>query len=61
MNELIGRVLAYDNDPRKIVVDPEARYFGVKLDDRSLVPGDAARLGPTTFDWWLTHVAPPKK
>ena len=61
LDELIGRVLAYDNDPRKIVVDPEARYFGVKLDDRSLVPGDAARLGPTTFDWWLTHVAPPKK
>ena len=61
LDELIGRVLAYDNDPRKIVVDPEARYFGVKLDDRSLVPGDAARLGSTTFDWWLTHVAPPKK
>jgi uncharacterized protein YbjT (DUF2867 family) len=61
LDELVGRVLAFDNDPRKIVVDAEARYFGVRLDERSLLPGDKARLGPTAFDWWLTHVAPPKK
>ncbi len=61
LDELVGRVLAFDKDARKIVVDPEARYFGVKLDERSLLPGAKARLGPTAFDWWLTHVSPPKK
>jgi hypothetical protein len=40
-------------------VDQDALYFGVKLDDQSLVPGRDARLGATKFDWWLTHVPPP--
>jgi uncharacterized protein YbjT (DUF2867 family) len=62
IDELVGKVLAYDKDPRKVVVDPEALYFGIKLTDRSLVPEATARIGPTTFDWWLTHVpAPPKR
>jgi uncharacterized protein YbjT (DUF2867 family) len=62
IDELVGKVLAYDKDPRKVVVDPEALYFGVKLDDKSLVPDTNAALGSTKFDWWLTHVpAPPKK
>lgn len=62
IDELVGKVLAYDKDPRKVVVDPQALYFGVKLDDQSLVPGPGAELGATRFDWWLTHVpAPPKR
>lgn len=60
LDELVGRVLVHDNDPRTIVVDPAAKYFGLTLTDRSLIPGKHARLGPTKFDWWLTHVAPPK-
>jgi uncharacterized protein YbjT (DUF2867 family) len=59
MDELIGRVLDYDKTPRRIVVDPEALYFGARLSERSLVPGPGAHLAPTTFDWWLTHVPPP--
>jgi uncharacterized protein YbjT (DUF2867 family) len=59
LDEVVGRVLAYDKSPRKVVVDQDALYFGVKLDDQSLVPGRDARLGATKFDWWLTHVPPP--
>jgi uncharacterized protein YbjT (DUF2867 family) len=59
IDELIGKVLAFDKDPRPVVVDPDALYFGVKLTDKSLVPETNARLGSTRFDWWLTHVPPP--
>jgi len=60
IDEIVGTVLSYDKNPRKVVVDPDALYFGVKLDDQSLMPGPNPHLGTTTFDWWLTHVpAPP--
>jgi uncharacterized protein YbjT (DUF2867 family) len=59
IDEIVGKVLEYDKDARKVVVDPEALYFGVKLNDQSLVPGPNARRGSTKFDWWLTHVPPP--
>ncbi|HET9716510.1 MAG TPA: SDR family oxidoreductase [Pseudolabrys sp.] len=59
MDEIVGKVLAYDHDPRKVVVDPEAPYFGAKLTDYSLVPGRNPQLGSTKFEWWLTHVQPP--
>ncbi len=61
IDELVDRVLAFDKDSRRIVADPEALYFGVRLDDGSLMPGENARLGGTEFDWWLTHVPPPPK
>jgi uncharacterized protein YbjT (DUF2867 family) len=61
IDEIVGKVLEYDKDPRKVVVDPEALYFGVKLSDQSLIPGHNARCGSTEFDWWLTHVPPPPK
>jgi uncharacterized protein YbjT (DUF2867 family) len=59
IDEIVGKVLAYDKSPRKVVVDSEALYFGVKLSDKSLVPGSNPQLGSTKFDWWLTHVPPP--
>ena len=59
IDEIVGKVLEYDKDARKVVVDPEALYFGVKLNDQSLIPGPNARRGSTKFDWWLTHVPPP--
>lgn len=60
MDEVAARVLAFDKDPRRVVADPDARYFGAKLDDESLVPGPVAQLGATPFDWWLANVPPPK-
>jgi uncharacterized protein YbjT (DUF2867 family) len=61
IDEIVGKVLEFDKDPRKVVVDPEALYSGVILNDQSLMPGPNARRGSTKFDWWLTHVPPPRK
>lgn len=43
------------HDPRTVVADPSARYFGAELGERSLVPGDGARLAETRFDDWLAQ------
>jgi uncharacterized protein YbjT (DUF2867 family) len=59
--EAIRQVLAQERDPRKVIVDPAATYYGVKVSERTLVPGASARLGATKLDWWLTHVPPPAK
>lgn len=59
LDELIARVLAHDKDTRKVVTDADARYFGIRLNDNSLIPGRDARLGATSFDWWLANVPPP--
>ena len=56
-DELIRRGLAARNDPREVVADPHARYFGAELGERSLVPGDGARLGETRFEEWLGQPA----
>lgn len=61
LDEIIGKVMAFDGDLRPIVVDPEARYFGLRLEDDSLIPGPDAKLGSTRFDWWLENVPPPPK
>ncbi len=52
-DELIRQGLHARNDPREVVSDPHARYFGAELGERSLVPGDGARLGETRFEEWL--------
>lgn len=51
--ELIRRLLAADNDPRKVVGDEHARYFGTELTDSSITAGPDARVGSTTFAQWL--------
>jgi uncharacterized protein YbjT (DUF2867 family) len=55
--ELVRRYLAARNDPREVVADPHARYYGVELSERALVPGDDARLGETRFEDWLNRSA----
>ena len=52
-DDLVRRVLAARHDPRTVVADPGARYFGAILSERSIVPGDGARLGETRFGDWL--------
>ena len=52
-DELIRQSLAARNDPREVVGDPHARYFGAELGERSLVPAADARLGETRFQEWL--------
>jgi uncharacterized protein YbjT (DUF2867 family) len=52
-NEFVARYLKAIGDPRKVVGDPEARYFGGRVEERSLVPLGEARLGYIGFDEWL--------
>jgi uncharacterized protein YbjT (DUF2867 family) len=54
-DELIRQSLAARNDPREVVVDPEAQYFGAKLGERSLIPAGDARLGEIRFEEWLSQ------
>ena len=53
LNEIVARYLKAVRDPREVVRDPEARYFGGRVEERSLVPLGEARLGRITFDEWL--------
>jgi uncharacterized protein YbjT (DUF2867 family) len=56
--EFVGRYLTATGDARKVVADPQARYFGAALDDRGLNPGgDSPRIGPTRFEEWLGRAA----
>jgi uncharacterized protein YbjT (DUF2867 family) len=52
-DELIRQGLGARNDPREVVVDPHARYFGAELGERSLIPAGDARLGGIRFQAWL--------
>jgi uncharacterized protein YbjT (DUF2867 family) len=53
LDELIRGVLAKRNDPREVVADPQARYFGINPSERALLPGPGARLAETRFSDWL--------
>jgi uncharacterized protein YbjT (DUF2867 family) len=57
VDELVRRRLASLKDPREVIADPNALYSGAKLGERTLVPGNNARLGETTFETWLTQSA----
>jgi len=57
LDELVRRRLASLKDPREVVADPNARYSGAKISERTLVPGNKARLGETRFETWLTQPA----
>src|SRR6516225_2941038 len=52
-NEIVARYLKAVGDTREVVADPEARYFGGRVEERSFVPLGEARLGRITFDEWL--------
>jgi uncharacterized protein YbjT (DUF2867 family) len=55
LDELIRRTLRERHDPREVITDPQARYFGAELDERTLVPGDDASLAETRFEDWLSQ------
>jgi uncharacterized protein YbjT (DUF2867 family) len=58
-DEFIRQGLAARNDPREVVVDKHARYFGAELGERSLIPADDnARLGEIRFQEWLNQSVP---
>jgi uncharacterized protein YbjT (DUF2867 family) len=53
LDELTRRVLSANGDARRVMADGRTRYFGAELDERSLTPGDDARIAPTRFEDWL--------
>jgi uncharacterized protein YbjT (DUF2867 family) len=57
LDELVRRGLAAWKDPREVVADPHARYYGVVVSESTLVPADDAQLGETRFAAWLKQPA----
>ncbi|HEY0706435.1 MAG TPA: SDR family oxidoreductase [Polyangia bacterium] len=57
IDEAARRLLRAKGDPRQVQADPQARYFGGKVDDRTLTPGARPLIGPTRFADWLSQVA----
>jgi hypothetical protein len=58
LDELIRKGLSFRGNPREVVADPEARYFGALLEERILLPSaDALNLDPR-FEDWLVQTAP---
>lgn len=55
LDALVRRALSAAGDTREVITDPEARYFGAKLDDRMLTPDADARIGATHFEDWLKY------
>jgi len=58
LDKLVGRFLIATQDPREVVTDVHARYYGIELNDQSLTPGDNPRIGPTRFEDWLSRSIP---
>jgi uncharacterized protein YbjT (DUF2867 family) len=55
LDELVRRDLAARKDPREVIADPNARYFGMVVGERALLPDKDARLGGTHFEDWLSR------
>jgi len=55
--DVVDLFLKANKDARQVVVDPDALYSGVKLNDRSLVPGDDPRIGKIRFQDWLSRAS----
>src|SRR5262249_5207224 len=56
-DELVRQFLVAKRDPRTVVTDARALYYGAPVDDKTLVPGDRPRLGNTRFSDWLARAA----
>ena len=55
LDDLVGRYLAARHDPRSVIADPHARYYGAELGERTLVPDNDATIGETRFEEWLSR------
>ena len=54
------RRLSARDDPRTVIADPDASYFGTTLAERTLLPGNDAHIADTRFADWLTQATPAK-
>jgi uncharacterized protein YbjT (DUF2867 family) len=55
LHELARLILSAHEDPRSVIADPDARFFGAALNGFSLLPGPDRRIGPSTLRDWLRH------
>ena len=55
IDELVRQYLQATKDPRTVIPDVHARYFGAELNDLTLTPGDNPRIGSTRFEDWLSY------
>jgi uncharacterized protein YbjT (DUF2867 family) len=60
LDELIHERLRARNDPREVITDAQARYFGIAPSERTLLPEDDARLGNTHYNDWLQNAEAPR-
>ena len=60
-DELVRQYLNATGDTQKVVTDEKAGYFGIAVNDQSLVPGDNPRLGATHYEEWVSRTTPQKK
>ena len=60
LNDFVQEGLRAYNDSRTVIADARAGYFGVEVDERTLVPGNDARLGETRFAGWLKQAVQPQ-
>lgn len=58
LDEFLRRLMRVNGDSRRIVADPEARFFGAALSRDTLIPDDGAILGVTRLEDWLRYAAP---
>jgi hypothetical protein len=55
LDEFVRKGLIARNDPREVITDPQAPYFGAQLSERTLIPSGEASLGETRFEDWLSR------
>ena len=55
LDEIVARYLSARGDARSVIADPDARYYGALLGERTLVPSDGATIGDAKFEDWLSN------
>jgi uncharacterized protein YbjT (DUF2867 family) len=53
LDKLVGRFLRATKDPREVITDVDAPYYGLVVNDQSLTPGANPRVGATSFEDWI--------
>lgn len=57
LDAVVRRVMQAAHDPREVLTDRRARYFGARLQDDTLIPDEGALIGVSRFESWLAHSA----
>jgi len=60
LDEFVRRFVSAKGDPRQVVTDMDAPYYGIQVDEQALIPGQNARIGTTRFTDWVSGSANPE-